>query len=343
MLANKLERWVRYLAPVIYLACAIAFITDLTHDNIIVYGVAYLPLICTAVFHRRPSAVWWLAALTSLLVVIGYFLPAVSSDVLDSVLNRVLSLIAILVTAALVRYARSIQDRLAEQTARAEAGERIKADVVDHLADEIRTPLHGIIGFADLMAANCRPDQHEPLQQMVLGGRRLAATIDNLIDLTALDRRTLRIEPTDAARCIRDAVARQQPAASGVWLVAALSEDEHLPALADSWALSRILDNVLANAVRFTRKGGTVMVSADAEPDTIVATIEDGGKGLSPELLLELREPMTPAGWTISAGTGLTLSRRLAEAMHCEMSFEQRPEGGTIVRLRLPAADQASR
>ncbi|MDR3474419.1 MAG: HAMP domain-containing sensor histidine kinase [Devosia sp.] len=340
-------RWVKLLVPVIYLACLLAFISDLTHDNTLAYGITYVPLVCTAVFHRDPRSVWWLAAIAILMILLGYFFPVVSSDVVDSIGNRLLSLLAILVTAALVRYARDIQEQLRDQTARAEAGERLKTEVFNNLSHEIRTPLHAIIGFSELMIAGCRPDQRMPLGQMQAGGKRLLGTIDNLIDLTNLDRRVLRVERVDIAAELRQAAdgARATAAERQVSLVVEIADAAVLPAVADPWAVQRILENLMSNAIRFTRTGGTVLVAAAASANAVEATVKDTGIGMSPELAHELSEPVSDSELAATVGTGLTLSRRLAEAMQAELSFDSRPGQGTVARLRIPAGDapQASR
>lgn len=341
-------RWVKLLVPAIYLACLFAFVTDMTHDNSLAYGIAYVPLICTAVFHRNPRAVWILAGIANVMVVLGYFFPVVNRDVLNSIGNRTLSVFAILVTAALVRYARDVQDRLAEQTSRAEAAERLKTEVFTNLSREIRTPLHAIIGFAELMIAGCRPDQRLPLGQMQMGGKRLLGTIDNLIDLTTLDRRVLESGCVDIAASLRQVAeqARGSAVERDITLAVEMADATALLARADPWAVQRILENVISNALKFTRPGGSVTMSAEASASGVAATVADTGVGMAFELMHDLSGPASADDVETMAtgtGTGLTLSRRLAEAMGGMLLFESRPGRGTTVRLWLPAAAQASR
>ncbi len=341
------ERWVKRLVPVIYLACVLAFVADMTHDDTLAYGVSYVALVCTAVFNRSPRAVWWLAAIAILMVLLGYFFPVVSHDVVDSIGNRLLSILAILVTAALVRHARDIQERLAEQTIRATAGERLKTEVFNNLSHEIRTPLHAIIGFSELMMASCRPDQRMPLGQMQAGGKRLLRTIDNLIDLTNLDRRVLRAEPVDLAAALRQAVDKARAAAAErqVSLVVEIADAAALPAVGDPWAVQRILDNLLSNAITFTRPGGTVLVTSAALANGVAASIEDTGIGMAPDLAHDLSGRVSDSELVAIVGTGLTLSRQLAEAMQADLSFDSLPGEGTTARLWMPAGSgpQASR
>jgi signal transduction histidine kinase len=331
--------WIKFLVPVIYLGWALAFITDLTYDNTLAFGVAYIPAICTASFYRSPRAVWVLAGISILMVATGYFYPAVNPDLLVSVGNRLLSVLAILVTAALVRHSLHTQEKLAVETARAEAGERVKTEVFENLTNEIRTPLHAVIGFAEVMLVNCRPDQRAPLGQMQNSGKRLLTTIDNLIDLTNLDHRVLLAEPIDVALSLREAAEAARPVAAErhVSLVVEIAEATRLQATADPWAVRRILDNLISNALKFTSQGGTVVLSTEARPEGVIAAIEDTGIGMSPELVQELRAPRWSDDLATITGTGLTLSRRLAQAMRGDLSFDSQLQRGTTVRLHLPA------
>src|ERR1700722_1863105 len=93
--------WHAWLAGLIYISCAVAFAGDLTHDITWAYGVLYIPLVCTAVFYRDPNFVWWLAATAAVMVVLGCLFPAMDFSV-TSLENRLLSIGAILNSAALV-------------------------------------------------------------------------------------------------------------------------------------------------------------------------------------------------------------------------------------------------
>lgn len=327
---------VRLLLPAIYLCCAFAFVTDVTYDNSLAFGIAYVPGICTAVAYRRASAVWWLTGLAILLVAIGYFFPVVNADIVDSLGNRMLSLGAILVTAALVRYSRHIQEQLAEQTARVKAAERAKTDLFTNLSQEIRTPLHSIIGFAELMTVNCRPDQKAPLAQMQIGGKRLLATIDNLVDLTMIDGRALRREPVALQPILRDVVAAAQTWAAERDVTLSLQETgPPLVVETDAWAVRRIVENLLSNALKFTQRGGTVVLRLAPHDARATIEVDDTGVGLAPEMHDLLQVPM--AHPEVAPGAGLLLSRRLAAAIGATLQFESERGRGTLVRLSLPA------
>ncbi|HEY4174190.1 MAG TPA: HAMP domain-containing sensor histidine kinase [Rhodopila sp.] len=337
-------RFARWLVPAIYAISALAFIEDIRRDNTLAYGIIYAPLVATAVFHKGRTGLWIIGVAACLMVVVGTFLPVFSPDMPDMIGNRVLSLLAITATAIFVRHARNIQDRLSAETRRAEAAERIKTDVLTNLSQEIRTPLHTLLGVLSLTMATSQPEQREALGRVRRDGKQLLATIDNLLDLTQIEERQLKRQTVDIATIARDAAESVRATASERQISIALSPDRQsgdAAAIGDSWAMRRILDNLLANAVRLTPPGGTVSVSVARRAGTVTASVSDTGRGMSPRLTHELRADAvdgSDASLPESGGTGLALSNRLARAMNGRLTAYNQPDSGATVCLSLPAA-----
>src|ERR1700710_1573451 len=105
-LATGASRFARRLVPLLYIISALAFLSDLARDNTLAYGMIYTPLVASAVYHRRRSGLWLLTGGACLLVIIGAFFPVVGTDLPDMIGNRLLSILAILATAAFVHHAR---------------------------------------------------------------------------------------------------------------------------------------------------------------------------------------------------------------------------------------------
>jgi signal transduction histidine kinase len=258
--------------------------------------------------------------------------------------NRFLSILAIAATAAFVYHARDIQERLAAETRRAEAAERIKTDVLTDLSQEIRTPLHTLLGVLSLTIATSRPDQREALGRVRGDARQLLATIDNLLDLTQIAERTLGRRTIDIATIAREAAESVRTAASERQVNIALGSENGAgqgAVIGDPWAMRRILDNLLANAVRLTPPGGTVSVSVARDAGMVTASVSDTGNGLPYELTQDFREdaPETDGGALPGSGaTGLALSRRLARAMDGRLTARNQPDSGATISLSLPAA-----
>jgi signal transduction histidine kinase len=339
-----IRRSAQWLVPFTYGVSGLAFVDDLFRDNTLAYGIIYTPLVATSVFHKGRYGLWIISVVASLMVVAGAFFPVVSPDLPDLIGNRFLSILAILATAAFVHHARDIQDRLAAETRRAEAAERIKTDVLTNLSQEIRTPLHTLLGVLSLTMATSRPDQRVALGRIRSDGKHLLATIDNLLDLTQIEERTLSRQTIDIRTIARDAAESARGAASERQISIALNSDrdsDQAAAIGDSWAMRRILDNLLANAVRLTPPGGTVSVSVARGAGTITASVSDTGKGLSAALTREFDgdSPETDgSSLPATGGTGLALSNRLARAMNGRLTARNEAESGATVSLSLPAA-----
>jgi signal transduction histidine kinase len=334
----------RWLVPVLYVMSAAAFVADLTRDNMLAYSIIYVPLVATSVFHRGRAGLWIITAVTCILVIVGAMVPVIHPDLPDLIGNRILSILAILATAAFVHHARTSLERLAVQTRRAEAAERIKSEVLANLSHEMRTPLHSLLGLLNLMMTNCRPDQREALGRMHSGGRQLLDTVDNLIDLTQIGVRPLRQQTVDmpvilsaAADNARDGAAERQIAIT----VDRPADQGAALALGDGRATRRILDNLIANAIRFAPAGGTVSLVVTRSAGSVTASVSDTGSGLPPHLTRLLGDGAAEVAYDempATGGTGLTLSNRLARAMNGRLTVTSWPGAGATVSLSLPAA-----
>jgi signal transduction histidine kinase len=332
----------------IYLACGLAFVADLTQLDTLAFGVFYIPMVCTAVLHRNRRSVWWLACLAIVMVVVGTFIPDLHPSLYDLIGNRMLSIVAILATAGLVSHAWQVQKSLAGQTKRAEAAERLKTEIFTNLGYDLRAPLHAIIGLTQLMSADCRPNQREPLEVVQSASRRLLATISNLVDLTRFEEHAPSLEPVDLGAMLGRVVdeVRDQAEEGQVTVVTEVAEGL-LPLTGDPWAARRIVENLLDNAVKFTPPGGSVKVSVMPSKGTVAVSVTDTGEGMPEDILSLVGRPFCQAdsnapGQFNGMGAGLALSRRLADAIGADLCFESPPGMGTTVTLRFPYHDHQS-
>jgi signal transduction histidine kinase len=330
------RRWAIWVVPAIYAGCVAAFVADLLSSNTLAFGVFYAPLIATAVFHRDRRAIWVLTTIACAMNVIGAILPDIANDVWGLTENRILSTLALLATAAFTWHARSIQERLAEQTERAEAAERIKTEVLDNLSQEIRAPLHAMIGILELVAANSRPDQKAALETVRGAGRRLAMMVDNLVDLTQFDATAIPAERINLGSLLRQTAEAKRSDASArqISLTINIPADGDTMVHANSWAARRILENKIADAISYTAPGGQIEVSTDTQPDDCSAVIST--TSIWPPVAFRSANDAASPVLTPSV-MGLALSQRLARAMNARLVVSNGPGEGTTVRLRLPA------
>lgn len=328
--------WTTWLVLGIYAGCLAAFIADLTSADTLAFGVFYVPLVATAVFHRDRRAVWVLTAIACAMVIAGTFIPSIAPELRELIWNRALSICAIFATAAFTWHARSIQEKLAEQTSRAEAAEQIKSEVLTNLSEEIRAPLQSMIGVLELAAANSRPEQKAALEMVRSAGRRLVMTVDNLVDLTQFEEKSMPAEAIDLGGLLRQTAEARMPdaAARQISLTIDIPTGSNAMAHANYWAARRILENKIADAITYTAPGGRIEVRTDIEDNDCSAVIWATGMW-PPGAFLSASDA---AGALLTPSVmGLALSQRLALAMNARLLFSSGPDEGTTVRLLLPA------
>ena len=221
---------------------------------------------------------------------------------------------------------------------------RAKAAFLANMTHEIRTPLTGIIGVADLLAGTeLTPQQSEYLQMLRTSTEFLHTIVNDTLDFSKLEagafesRREefvlleLLVRSIDPFRALAEK--------KGLTLEAYLSED--LPAIivSDRRSIRQILNNLLSNAVKFSTSG-TVTVSAEIgrREELVRFSVCDDGPGINEEERDKLFKRFSQAGTDGPGGSGLGLaiSRRLVMLLGGEIDFENRESGGARFWFEIP-------
>ena len=241
------------------------------------------------------------------------------------------------------------EEALARARDRAEQADRAKSEFLANMSHEIRTPLTAIIGFAQLLRDEVGPEQAEMAEPIEAAGRRLLGTLNSVLDLARMEagEADLALVPTDLAAEAAEVVALFRPLAEakGLPLLYA-GPDGAVPALTDPDAFGRVLTNLLSNAVKFTARGH-VAVRVAAEGGRAVVEVADTGRGMDPAFLDDLFEPFRQAstGWARShegTGLGMTITRRLVDAMGGRVGVESAPGEGSRFTVAFPLAAPAA-
>jgi len=234
---------------------------------------------------------------------------------------------------------------------RAEDAARLKSAFLANMSHEIRTPLTAIIGFSEVLGEEVPEAQREYVRIIESSARRLYSTLNSVLDLAQLEGRALRLrpEPLDLAAEAAAAAGALLPLAVRKGLRLTLDvPDTPVPAVVDRGALTRVIDNLVGNAVKFTEHGGvTVAVAAD-EDGTAVLRVHDTGIGIEASFIPHLFDEFRQAsqGYDRSHegnGLGLAITKRLVELSGGTVAVESRVGEGTTFIVRLPApADTAT-
>jgi signal transduction histidine kinase len=229
-----------------------------------------------------------------------------------------------------------VQARLERVTQRAAALEQGLADA----AHDMRAPLHACIGNAEQLADDpSLPDKLRPDTQTVLRQARRALQVAERI-LEGARRESPLIEPVrvDLARLLDGAVEGMQATARAKGVtIAAAPPARAVEIRADEEMLARLLDNLVANALRATPTGGMVEVSAwRASPRHVRLCVRDSGPGIAARELAKLA-----AG--LGHGLGLRICRDIAEKHGGEFWAESVPGQGSRFVVELPLSFPQSR
>lgn len=219
-------------------------------------------------------------------------------------------------------------------------------EALSRASHELRTPLQAILGFGQLLALDpLNESQRDSVEQIIAGGRHLLTLIEDLLDLSQVGE--LSSEPVDLAEEIDHAVALCRPLAAERSLTVTVDlEEELLHALADRRRLKQILLNLVSNAIKYNRPGGTLTVRATGDDDDVRIEVIDTGHGMSHAELGRVFAPferLDAARRGIEGnGLGLAVSKTLAEAMDGTIEATSTPGEGSVFSLRLPVAEACS-
>jgi signal transduction histidine kinase/ActR/RegA family two-component response regulator len=211
---------------------------------------------------------------------------------------------------------------------------------------ELRTPLNSILGFTQLLEMSDLNEEDQDSVQRILGaGRHLLALINELIDIARIESGdlSLSLEPVAVMPLVEHIGKLLAPLAAerSVQIVA----DCHCPelaALADRQRFGQIMLNLVSNAVKYNRKGGTITISCgETAAGRVSVAVADTGRGMSADDLERIFRPFERLGADPSVegtGIGLPLAQALAGAMDGELTASSVVGEGSEFTVLLPRA-----
>jgi signal transduction histidine kinase/ActR/RegA family two-component response regulator len=243
--------------------------------------------------------------------------------------------------------------QLEEARQAAETANRAKDEFLALVSHELRTPLTTILGWADALRSQntIEADRTRAFEAIERSVHAQAKLIEDLLDLSGVATASLRLDlrAVEPARLIKAAILALQPRAEqkSIRLEAVLDESV-TPLIADPHRLSQIVANLVANAIKFTPRGGQVEVRLERAGVLARIRVIDSGSGISPEVLPHLFEPFYQADRSSTRrhgglGVGLALVKDLVELHGGQVHAESPgPEKGATFTVELPLAAAAS-
>lgn len=252
--------------------------------------------------------------------------------------------------AAVLRVLRAREAALEQRTAQLIQAATQRSQFVASMTHELRTPIHGVQGLADVIAAGVYGPVTDKQKDACASIKRSAQNLLSLIDdLLALSRAEAgKIDAVPGAVDIAALVERVTASVS--WMVGtknlslAAEVPPGLPSVAsDERWLAHVLVNLVSNAVKFTPEGGRVTVRASRRDAAVALEVIDTGIGIAPEDRVAIFEPFRQgergdAKGYGGVGLGLALVARLTELLGAEVELDSVVGKGSTFRVIVPLA-----
>lgn len=235
---------------------------------------------------------------------------------------------------------------LKDATEEAQKAARLKEALLQNVSHEIRTPLAGIIGTAQMLQEDVPDDVREFLSNIEESGRRLAETLNEMLDLAGLQSENVENRPEivnlseevqEVLRSLQSVVDRR-----GLFLRVNVAQPEIL-VHADRSALYRSLRNLVDNAIKFTTDGG-IILDVSASYEYAYLRIMDTGVGIDDDAKDDVFEAFSQedTGTDRSfegVGLGLAVTKRLLAMMDGEIRVHSQKGSGSSFVVRLPLVE----
>lgn len=227
----------------------------------------------------------------------------------------------------------------------AEEGGRRQKEFLSRLSHELRTPLNAILGFGsllqhDMSGQDTRAETY--VKHVMDAGRHMLSLVDDLLQLQRIEQGRLdpQFAPVQLDELLAGCMRMLSPMADEQGVQVQVQPAPGLTVRSDERGVKQILLNLGSNAIKYGGRGCQLTLAARSEPGTVVLTVTDTGRGMSPEQLQRLFQPFERLGQEArnvgGSGLGLVISRQMAQALGGQLDLYSQPGVGTRAELRLP-------
>jgi PAS domain S-box-containing protein len=230
--------------------------------------------------------------------------------------------------------------------------ENMKIDFVSMAAHELRTPLASLRGYIELISykesSHISEEANKYLRQALKSSNQLGGLINNLLDVTRIERGTLTLtmEKVDLAASIAQAVTDLRLSAEdkNIRLVYDGLDNGSL-VIGDHIALREVINNLLGNAIKYTQPGGAVTISVQRQNDQFIVHVKDTGMGIPKKALPYLFTKFYRVHGGLDSGStgtglGLFISKSIIERHNGTISVDSTEGAGSTFTFTVPVLNE---
>ncbi len=242
---------------------------------------------------------------------------------------------------------KNMQQNLIKTKDEAMVAAKAKQHFMSVMSHEMRTPLNAVIGLSNLIISNAKDNaQIQNLETLKFSANSLLTIIDDILEFNDVEFGNITIEKSNfelrkltynISRILSDSAIQKQ-------LPLSVEINDNVPPIlyGDQYRLSQILSNLLNNAIKFTDKGYVkLIVNYNDENNKIVFSIVDTGIGIESHKLQSIFTSFQQANLDIKrkyggTGLGLTISKKIADLMHADLTVKSILNKGSQFTLSVP-------
>jgi two-component system, sensor histidine kinase and response regulator len=235
-----------------------------------------------------------------------------------------------------------------DQRRRLQDALRARDELLAIVSHDLRNPLNAVLlGTHQIERAGDEQDWARARKAagfIAKAADRMSRLVGDLLDLATLDAGkplALNVARHDVTELAKDVVELLEPIAQAKQLTLRADLTAESNVVCDGDRIQQVLGNLIANAIKFTRSGGTVAVGVAAKGPDIVVSVRDDGVGICDEQLASIFEPFWKADATRKdgAGLGLSIARAIVEAHGGRIGVETKEGAGSLFYFTLRPAD----